>query len=66
MHGTEFEAGDKPELLAHYRPLALKAVAAALALRRAEPTGPSIRDTEYSGPYFLDDDAGEPGPSFIR
>lgn len=38
---------EKPDLIAHYRPVAIRAVAAALTLKRDKPARP-LRETEYS------------------
>ncbi|NZD64233.1 hypothetical protein HX900_24485 [Rhizobium sp. WYCCWR 11290] len=67
MHNKEADDDRAPDLLAHYRPLAIRAVAAALTLKRARPHAP-LRETEYSGPAFADDAQwdDEPGISFIR
>ncbi|MBB4195952.1 MULTISPECIES: hypothetical protein [Rhizobium] len=66
--GRETQDDDeKPDLIAHYRPVAIRAVAAALTLKRDKPARP-LCETEYSGPVVTDD-AGwddEPGVSFIR
>ncbi|MBX4976824.1 hypothetical protein HJB51_09515 [Rhizobium lentis] len=58
---------EKPDLIAHYRPVAIRAVAAALTLKRDKPARP-LRETEYSGPAVTDDADwdDEPGVSFIR
>ncbi|MBX5087977.1 hypothetical protein [Rhizobium lentis] len=58
---------EKPDLIAHYRPVAIRAVAAALTLKRDKPARP-LRETEYSGPVATDDADwdDEPGVSFIR
>jgi hypothetical protein len=48
--------------------VAIRAVAAALTLKRNKPDARPLRETEYSGPA-VSDDAGwddEPGVSFIR
>lgn len=68
MRKEEPDDEQKPDLLAHYRPVAIRAVAAALTLKRNKPDGRPLRETEYSGPA-VSDDAGwddEPGVSFIR
>lgn len=67
MDKNNVDDGDKPDLLAHYRPLAIRAVAAALTIKRDNPDARPLRETEYSGPAFTDDaDGDEPGVSFIR
>lgn len=68
MRTEEPDDDQKPDLLAHYRPVAIRAVAAALTLKRNKPDARPLRETEYSGPA-ASDDAGwddEPGVSFIR
>jgi hypothetical protein len=68
MRKEEPDDEQKPDLLAHYRPVAIRAVAAALTLKRNKPDARPLRETEYSGPA-VSDDAGwddEPGVSFIR
>ncbi|AVA24680.1 hypothetical protein ACXHXG_25625 [Rhizobium sp. LEGMi198b] len=61
------EVSQEPDLLAHYRPVAIRAVAAALAVKASKPDAVPLRDTEYSGPAWLDHpDDGEAGVSFIR
>ncbi|ACS59086.1 hypothetical protein [Rhizobium leguminosarum] len=68
MHNKEADDDRAPDLLAHYRPLAIRAVAAALTLKRDRPDARPLRETEYSGPACTDDDQwdDEPGISFIR
>ncbi|MBY5761581.1 hypothetical protein HFO06_00415 [Rhizobium leguminosarum] len=68
MHNKEADDDRTPDLLAHYRPLAIRAVAAALTLKRDRPDARPLRETEYSGPAFTDDAQwdDEPGISFIR
>lgn len=58
---------EKPDLIAHYRPVAIRAVAAALTFKRDKPARP-LCETEYSGPVATDDADwdDEPGVSFIR
>jgi hypothetical protein len=68
MRKEEPDDEQKPDLLAHYRPVAIRAVAAALTLKRNKPDGRPLRETEYSGPA-VSDDAGwddEPAVPFIR
>ncbi|OAV51448.1 hypothetical protein A6U98_01280 [Rhizobium sp. WYCCWR10014] len=68
MHDNEADDDQKPDLLVHYRPLAIRAVAAALTFKRDRPDARPLRETEYSGPAFTDyalwDD--EPAVPFIR
>jgi hypothetical protein len=68
MHKKETGEDQKPDLLVHYRPLAIKAVAAAFSLKRDKPDARPLRETEYSGPIFTDDATwdDEPGVPFIR
>ncbi|ARQ14119.1 hypothetical protein NXC12_PE00524 (plasmid) [Rhizobium etli] len=58
----------KPDLLVHYRPVAIRAVAAAFTLKRDKPDARPLRDTEYSGLPFMDDALwdDEPGVPSIR
>ncbi|KPH07118.1 hypothetical protein CO657_27175 (plasmid) [Rhizobium acidisoli] len=68
MHRSEPDDDQKPDLLAHYRPVAIRAVAAAFTLKRGKPDARPLRETEYSGPAFTDDATwdDEPGVPFIR
>lgn len=68
MRKEEPDDDQKPDLLAHYRPVAIRAVAAALTLKRNKPDARPLRETEYSGPAVSDDADwdDEPGVSFIR
>ncbi|MBX5217677.1 MULTISPECIES: hypothetical protein [unclassified Rhizobium] len=68
MHGKQINDDQKPDLLVHYRPVAIRAVAAAFTLKRDKPEARPLRETEYSGPAFLDDALwdDEPGVPFIR
>ncbi|PDS78591.1 hypothetical protein [Rhizobium sp. L43] len=66
MHEKKADDDRKPDLLVHYRPVAIRAVAAAFTLKRDKPDARPLRETEYSGPA---DDApwdDEPGVPFIR
>ena len=62
------EPDDDQNLLAYYRPVAIRAVAAAFTLKRGKPDARPLRETEYSGPAFTDDATwdDEPGVPFIR
>ena len=68
MHERKADGDQKLDLLAHYRPVAIRAVAAALTLKRNRPDARPLRETEYSGPVVSDDADwdDEPGVSFIR
>ncbi|MFS8145308.1 hypothetical protein ATY78_07535 [Rhizobium sp. R635] len=68
MHEKQADDERKPDLLAHYRPVAIRAVAAAFTLKRDKPDARPLCETEYSGPAFLDDALwdDEPGVPFIR
>ncbi|MBB4292602.1 hypothetical protein GGE16_004681 [Rhizobium leguminosarum] len=66
MHEKNADDDRKPDLLVHYRPVAIRAVAAAFTLKRDRPDARPLREAEYSGPA---DDApwdDEPGVPFIR
>jgi hypothetical protein len=67
MHKGEPDDDKKPDLLVHYRPLAIKAVAAAFTVKRDKPYVRPLHETEYSGPVFTDDAwDDEPAVPFIR
>ncbi|WP_106797674.1 hypothetical protein [Rhizobium sp. H4] len=68
MHERKADGDQKPDLLAHYRPVAIRAVAAAFTLKRDKPNARPLHETEYSGPIFTDDATwdDEPGVPFIR
>lgn len=68
MHQRNADGEREPDLLAHYRPVAIRAVAAAFTLKRDKPNTPPLHETEYSGPIFTDNDTwdDEPGVPFIR
>ncbi|SCB61800.1 hypothetical protein GA0061105_12416 [Rhizobium aethiopicum] len=68
MHERNADDDQKPDLLVHYRPVAIRAVAAAFTLKRDKPDTRPLRETEYSGPAFMDDGLwdDEPGVPFIR
>ncbi|ARM92473.1 hypothetical protein RHEC894_PE00450 (plasmid) [Rhizobium sp. CIAT894] len=68
MHQKQADDDRKPDLLVHYRPVAIRAVAAAFTVKRNKPNARPLRETEYSGPAFLDDALwdDEPGVPFIR
>ncbi|TBY26079.1 hypothetical protein [Rhizobium leguminosarum] len=68
MHDNEADDDQKPDLLVHYRPVAIRAVAAALTFKRDRPDARPLRETEYSGPAFTDDGLwdDEPAVPFIR
>ena len=68
MPREEPDDDQKPDLLAHYRPVAIRAVAAALTLKRDKPDARPLSETEYSGPADTDDvlSDDEPGVSFNR
>ena len=68
MHERKADGDQKPDLLVHYRPVAIRAVAAAFTLKRDKPNARPPRETEYSGPIFTDDGTwdDEPGVPFIR
>ncbi|MGR9132486.1 hypothetical protein [Rhizobium leguminosarum] len=68
MHDNEADDDQKPDLLVHYRPVAIRAVAAALTFKRDRPDARPLRETEYSGPAFTDDAFwdDEPAVPFIR
>ncbi|MBP2448111.1 hypothetical protein [Rhizobium leguminosarum] len=67
MHKGEPDDDQKPDLLVHYRPLAIKAVAAVFTVKRDKPDARPLRETEYSGPVFTDDVwDDEPAVPFIR
>ncbi|MGM5058754.1 hypothetical protein ACD589_29400 [Rhizobium sp. 814_E9_N1_1] len=68
MHDNEADDDQEPDLLVHYRPVAIRAVAAALTFKRDRPDARPLRETEYSGPAFTDDALWDDEPSvpFIR
>lgn len=67
MLWSKLDDDQKPDLLVHYRPLAIKAVAAAFTVKRDKPDARPLRETEYSGPVFTDDAwDDEPAVPFIR
>ena len=68
MHERKADGDQKPDLLTHYRPVAIRAVAAAFTLKRDKPPARPLHETEYSGPIFTDDATwdDEPGVPFIR
>ncbi|MBX4963427.1 hypothetical protein [Rhizobium binae] len=68
MHQRNADGEREPDLLAHDRPVAIRAVAAAFTLKRDKPNTPPLHETEYSGPIFTDNDTwdDEPGVPFIR
>ncbi|WP_434713822.1 hypothetical protein NMA58_26290 (plasmid) [Rhizobium sp. YTUHZ045] len=68
MHEKQADDDRKPDLLVHYRPVAIRAVAAAFIVKRDKPDTRPLRETEYSGPAFMDDALWDDDPSvpFIR
>ncbi|MBX4867486.1 hypothetical protein [Rhizobium bangladeshense] len=68
MHEKKADDDQKPDLLVHYRPVAIRAVAAAFSVKRDKSDARPLSETEYSGPVFMDDALwdDEPGVPFIR
>ncbi|MBX4927255.1 hypothetical protein ABID08_004135 [Rhizobium binae] len=68
MHQRKADGEPEPDLLAHDRPVAIGAVAAAFTLKRDEHNTPPLHETEYSGKIFADNDTwdDEPAVPFIR
>lgn len=65
MHQSD--DNEEPNLVGYYRPIAIKAVVAALSVQGERAQSETLKATEYTGPAVEDySDWDEPGVSFIR
>lgn len=65
MHQRKADGEPEPDLLAHDRPVAIGAVAAAFTLKRDEHNTPPLHETEYSGKILRIMTPGTTNPLFL-
>ncbi|MBA9032988.1 hypothetical protein HNR29_003548 [Rhizobium leguminosarum] len=64
MHDNEADDDQKPDLLVHYRPVAIRAVAAALTFKRDRPDARPLRETNIPAPLSQMMRSGTMSPLF--